>query len=62
MTGLYMRLAHNGCASRLKKRIDKTLDDFVNEFCDLLPQSSLDMVPHLLERRLADVYECFRSK
>src|SRR5262249_10820594 len=34
MTGLYMRLAHKGYASRLRKRVDKTLDDFVAEFCE----------------------------
>lgn len=34
MTALFMRLAHNGYGSRLRKRVDKTLDDFVNEFCE----------------------------
>jgi len=34
MTSLFMRLAHNGFSSRLRKRVDKTLDDFVAEFCE----------------------------
>jgi hypothetical protein len=34
LTALYMRLAHNGNASRLRRRVDKSLDDFVDEFCD----------------------------
>ncbi|HNV68890.1 MAG TPA: hypothetical protein PKO06_04270, partial [Candidatus Ozemobacteraceae bacterium] len=33
MTSLFMRLAHQGLSSRLRKKTEKTLEDFVGEFC-----------------------------
>ncbi|HOY67295.1 MAG TPA: hypothetical protein PLP29_10425 [Candidatus Ozemobacteraceae bacterium] len=60
MTSLFMRLAHQGYASRLKKRTEKTIDDFVNEFCENTAKFSgfgahRDIVTRWVETDLLDI-------